>query len=180
MRCNGCNHFVVSFQVNNQKLLGLNHVEVVTILKELPQSVRIVCGRRTIPSAFEEEELLSESTVSARVLELMSLNDYNCCPSFNSQNGLSGSLQNLSPSGERLVKAKSDGSLASSTTESVSLAKAKSRSLEPLTGLAMWSSEPIDVELIKGDRGLGFSILDYQVSVVSIFCSSTLNVYGME
>lgn len=35
-------------------------------------------------------------------------------------------------------------------------------SLEPLTGLAMWSSEPQIIELVKGDRGLGFSILDYQ------------------
>lgn len=38
----------------------------------------------------------------------------------------------------------------------------KSRSLEPLTGLAMWSSEPQIIELTKGERGLGFSILDYQ------------------
>lgn len=37
-----------------------------------------------------------------------------------------------------------------------------SRSLEPLTGLAMWSSEPQIIELVKGERGLGFSILDYQ------------------
>lgn len=36
------------------------------------------------------------------------------------------------------------------------------RSLEPLTGLAMWSSEPQIIELVKGERGLGFSILDYQ------------------
>lgn len=36
------------------------------------------------------------------------------------------------------------------------------RSLEPLTGLAMWSSLPQIIELVKGERGLGFSILDYQ------------------
>lgn len=34
--------------------------------------------------------------------------------------------------------------------------------MEPLTGLAMWSSETQIIELIKGERGLGFSILDYQ------------------
>lgn len=42
-------HFIwvnFSWQVNGQKLLGLNHVEVVGILKELPGSVRLVCGRR--------------------------------------------------------------------------------------------------------------------------------------
>lgn len=69
---------------------------------------------------------------------------------------------------DRLVKAKSDGSLASATTTATvtdaSFNKIKSRSLEPLTGLAMWSSEPQIIELVKGERGLGFSILDYQVN----------------
>ncbi len=40
--------------------------------------------------------------------------------------------------------------------------KLKSRSLEPLTSLAMWSEKVLIIELVKGDRGLGFSILDYQ------------------
>lgn len=83
------------------------------------------------------------------------------------QSILGGSLQNLLPSTDRLVKAKSDGSLASTTTTATvtdaSLNKMKSRSLEPLTGLAMWSSEPQIIQLVKGERGLGFSILDYQV-----------------
>lgn len=68
----------------------------------------------------------------------------------------------LSQVTERLIKAKSDGSLASTDKTEVSLSKVKSRSLEPLTGLAMWSSQPHIIELFKGDRGLGFSILDYQ------------------
>jgi multiple PDZ domain protein len=33
-------------QVNGRRLLGLNHVEVVSILKDLPMHVRIVCARR--------------------------------------------------------------------------------------------------------------------------------------
>lgn len=87
---------------------------------------------------------------------------------FPLQNILGGSLQNLIPATDRLVKAKSDGSLASTTTTATatdaSFSKMKSRSLEPLTGLAMWSSEPQIIELMKGERGLGFSILDYQVN----------------
>ncbi|KAG8223742.1 hypothetical protein J437_LFUL003107 [Ladona fulva] len=132
-----------------------------------------------------------------------------------SQSILGGSLQNLLPTTDRLVKAKSDGSLASSSTATATIssaahtpgashapttptfsspssssapgsssgpsgdvgagdislglgvggglsAKMRSRSLEPLTGLAMWSSEPQVIELVKGERGLGFSILDYQ------------------
>ena len=39
------------------------------------------------------------------------------------------------------------------------------RSLEPLTGLAVWSDETVIIELEKGAAGLGFSILDYQVWV---------------
>lgn len=65
----------------------------------------------------------------------------------------------------RLVKAKSDGSLylyeVNSSLELLSK-KIKSRSLEPLSGLIIWSN-PVIIELQKTERGgLGFSILDYQ------------------
>ena len=67
---------------------------------------------------------------------------------------------------ERLVKAKSDQDLpiaSGALGHEPMLNRLKSRSLEPLAGLAMWSTEPVVIELQKGDRGLGFSILDYQV-----------------
>ncbi|XP_026684635.1 patj homolog, partial [Diaphorina citri] len=150
----GMNHIAVvtilkelpSLQVNEHRLLGMNHIAVVTILKELPVNVRMVCAR----SERERTGLINTSQDKA---------------AFAARNILGGSLQNLMPAMERLVKAKSDGSLASSSgTQAASspLSKLKSRSLEPLTGLAMWSSEPQIIELTKGDRGLGFSILDYQ------------------
>ena len=75
------------------------------------------------------------------------------------------SLQSLQPASDRLVKAKSDGSISSSgptTDNSALLSKLKSKSLEPLTGLAMWTDEVLTIELLKTERGLGFSILDYQ------------------
>lgn len=137
-------------EVNGQKLLGLNHVEVVGILKELPRSVRLVCGRRA-PGAPPPLHPIDAPTADR--------------DTFAARNILGGSLQNLIPGSERLVKAKSDGSLASSATAATnetSFNRMKSRSLEPLTGLAMWSSESQVIELMKGDRGLGFSILDYQ------------------
>ena len=45
--------------MNGYQLLGLNHVDVVVILKELPQHVRIVCARKldspdTLASEDEE------------------------------------------------------------------------------------------------------------------------------
>lgn len=127
-------------EVNGHQLLGMNHHEVVSILKELPLDVCMVCGRS--PSNIFREETYPERSVLTR------------------------SLNNLLPASDRLVKAKSDGSLASSIavagSSEASFSKMKSRSLEPLTGLAMWSSEPQIIELVKGERGLGFSILDYQ------------------
>ncbi|XP_026845742.1 patj homolog isoform X1 [Drosophila miranda] len=132
-------------EVNGERLLGMNHLEVVAILKELPLDVRMVCGRNKNTSLLP----FSDDTLKK----------------------LSNNFENLLPATDRLVKAKSDGSLATAGSvadaDSVAAAansftKLKSRSLEPLTGLAMWSSQPQIIELVKGDRGLGFSILDYQ------------------
>ncbi|XP_059614834.1 patj homolog [Phlebotomus argentipes] len=131
-------------EVNGQRLLGMNHLEVVSILKELPQDVRMVCARdRNQMVPFTEE---------------------NICNALGLGFQSSPNLENLTPASERLVKAKSDGSLATSASSQTdeNFVKMKSRSLEPLTGLAMWSSEPQIIELVKGERGLGFSILDYQ------------------
>ena len=91
-------------------------------------------------------------------------------------------ITNTAAANERLVKAKSDGSISSSaptSDNSALLSKLKSKSLEPLTGkaalqsllmcnantvkgLAMWTDEVLTIELQKTERGLGFSILDYQ------------------
>lgn len=46
-------------------------------------------------------------------------------------------------------------------TDEPSLQKTKSRSLDG-TNVAMWSDDVEFVDLIKGDKGLGFSVLDYQ------------------
>ncbi|XP_046389110.1 patj homolog [Ischnura elegans] len=189
-------------EVNGCRLLGLNHVEVVANLKELPMHVRMVCARKSADAQPQHRLLIDTAQDRA---------------AFAARSILGGSLQNLLPATDRLVKAKSDGSLASSSTATATVssaahtpgatshapttptyssqssssapgsssgpsadavpssdmslglgsvvglsAKMRSRSLEPLTGLAMWSSEPQVIELVKGERGLGFSILDYQ------------------
>ncbi|XP_017783678.1 PREDICTED: patj homolog [Nicrophorus vespilloides] len=130
-------------EVNEHMLLGMNHHEVVSILKELPLHVRMVCGRTPNSISLKQPDQIQNN--------------------INERNGLGGSLQNLVSASDRLVKAKSDGSIATAAaTTEISFNKIKSRSLEPLTGLAMWSSLPQIIELVKGERGLGFSILDYQ------------------
>lgn len=132
-------------EVNGERLYGMNHLEVVAILKELPQDVIMVCGRR-----------------NCEIIEISDNSD---------RDQLNTNFVKMVPASERLVKAKSDGNLATPlSTNVVDTFKLKSRSLEPLTGLAMWSSEPQIIELIKGDRGLGFSILDYQDPMDSNDC----------
>ncbi|KPI94885.1 Multiple PDZ domain protein [Papilio xuthus] len=121
-------------EVNGHRLLGMNHLEVVSILKELSSEVCMVCARpRAAPAP-------APAPAPHHALD-------------------------LAPPAHTLVKAKSDGSLAGAGGEeggTLAAGKARSRSLEPLTGLAMWASEPQIIELVKGERGLGFSILDYQ------------------
>ena len=138
-------------EVNGRKLLGLYHTDVVAILKDLPVDVRIVCARS-----------ISQSTAVGT--------------GAGNEGKQLGGLMAGAAAAERLVKAKSDGSISSTgTTTEVSQqpgqqqgdraqpsSKLKSRSLEPLTSLAMWSEQVLCIELVKGDRGLGFSILDYQ------------------
>ncbi|XP_065922560.1 multiple PDZ domain protein isoform X9 [Magallana gigas] len=131
-------------EVNGRRLLGLNHKEVVGILKELPQHVRLVCARHKETENYTDQDKIE--------------NGY----STYLQSNYSG-VNEVSPITERLVKAKSENTLAS-TDESVlqQMMKNKSRSLEELTNFKMWSIEPVVIELCKGDKGLGFSILDYK------------------
>ncbi|KAG5670535.1 hypothetical protein PVAND_000792 [Polypedilum vanderplanki] len=130
-------------EVNNQRLLGMNHMQVVSILKELPQDVRMVCRR-----GMTEIISFTEDNYRNALIDHGHANDSN--------------NSNTSLLSDRLVKAKSDGSLATAVGNGDGFIKMKSRSLEPLTGLAMWSSQSQIIELVKGERGLGFSILDYQ------------------
>lgn len=135
-------------EVNGQKLVGLSHVDVVKILRELPNIVRLVCLRKDIT---DNRVINTSQDIEA----------------FEQRNILGGSLKNLLAQPEqRLIKALSETSLHTSSTVTVSdesggLNKEKSRSME-MSSPAMWSDDIEYVELQKKDRGLGFSILDYQ------------------
>ncbi|PZC76817.1 patj homolog [Helicoverpa armigera] len=131
-------------EANEYRLHGLTHTEVVNILKKLPNRVRLVCARSSIDSGPRP------------LINLASDRE-----GFEARKIISGSLNNLTT----LVKAQSDTSINTSSTATLtnhSGHSKKSRSLECVSGLAMWQSKEDIVELFKGDQGLGFSILDYQ------------------
>ncbi|KAL5283370.1 hypothetical protein ACFFRR_005950 [Megaselia abdita] len=125
-------------QVNEHKLQGLKHIDVVKILKELPTEVKLICARGpqapTIintsqnPEAFETRSLLP---------------------------GGHQSLQGL------LTKAQSESSLYTSSTATLT-DQQRSKSVENVSGLALWTCDVTYITIEKTDRGFGFSILDYQ------------------
>ena len=129
-------------QVNEHKLQGLRHTEVVKIIKNLPEKVKFVCARgnsaREVintsqnPEAFEARSILAQSLV-----------------------------QSLCMPGTLTTKALSESSLYTSSTATITDMQ-KSKSMENVSGLALWTDEVTFVSLEKTEKGFGFSILDYQ------------------
>ncbi|CAH2244854.1 jg23064 [Pararge aegeria aegeria] len=130
-------------EANEYRLHGLTHTEVVNILKQLPNRVRLVCARSSTDSGPRPVINLAQDREG-----------------FEARKIISGSLNNLTT----IVKAQSDTSINTSSTATLTnhSSSKKSRSLECVSGLAMWQSKEDIIELFKGDQGLGFSILDYQ------------------
>lgn len=125
-------------QVNEHKLQGLTHTNVVKILKELPVEVKMICARgpssRSVINTSQDPE------------------------AFDTRSILPGghlTLQGLLP------KAQSESSLYTSSTATITDHQ-RSKSVERVSGLALWNSEVIYFEMDKSDKGFGFSILDYQ------------------
>ncbi|XP_023159350.1 patj homolog isoform X2 [Ceratitis capitata] len=126
-------------QVNEYKLQGLKHTEVVKILKELPTHVKLICARGpTAPSVINTSQ-------NPEAFETRSL-----LP------GGHQSLQNL-----LTTKAQSESSLYTSSTATLT-DQQRSKSLENVSGLALWSSDITTIEIEKTEFGFGFSVLDYQ------------------
>ncbi|XP_047555365.1 multiple PDZ domain protein isoform X3 [Lutra lutra] len=119
-------------EVNGITLLGENHQDVVTILKELPIEVTMVCCRRTVPPT------------SQTGLDSLDLCDIELTEKPHVDLGeFTGSSETEDP-----VLAMTDD---------------VGQNAEEVQGsLAMWEVDVQHIELEKGNKGLGFSILDYQ------------------
>ncbi|XP_067937564.1 multiple PDZ domain protein-like isoform X3 [Watersipora subatra] len=125
-------------EVNDVTLLGVNHKEVVATLKELTNGVKMVCARARTHT--QSQLLFSQDREKFFKPPLYTRNEQDI---------------------ERLAKSRSDEML-NNLKRNGDPPKQTSASLEPLTGLAVWSDETVLIELEKGAAGLGFSILDYQ------------------
>lgn len=143
-------------QVNEHKLQGLRHVDVVKILKELPSSVKLVCARGTRapsiintsqnPEAFETRSLLPGGHQSLQ----------NLLSKAQSESSLyTSSTATLTDTTAAAAAAAAAAGAAAGTTQ-------RSKSLENVSGLALWSCDVTMVSIDKTEQGFGFSILDYQ------------------
>ncbi|NXO16938.1 MPDZ protein, partial [Oriolus oriolus] len=119
-------------EVNEISLLGENHKDVVSILKELPIKVTMVCCRPVAPPVTQPE-----------VLESLSLSEVQLTEKGHVELGFIGSSD-------------TEGAALETADEGQSMEEVQSSSL------AMWETEVQHIELEKGSMGLGFSILDYQ------------------
>ncbi|KAG5671373.1 hypothetical protein PVAND_001574 [Polypedilum vanderplanki] len=128
-------------QVNEHRLQGLRHTDVVKIIKNLPERVKIVCAR----GKHEREVINTSQNPEA----------------FETRSILAGGLQSLCMPGQLTTKALSESSLYTSSTATMT-DQQKSKSMENVSGLALWEDEVTYVTLEKTDKGFGFSILDYQ------------------
>ncbi|XP_039422463.1 multiple PDZ domain protein isoform X7 [Corvus cornix cornix] len=119
-------------EVNQISLLGENHKDVVSILKELPIKVTMVCCRPVAPPITQPE-----------ILESLSLSEVQLTEKGHIELGFIGSSD-------------TEGTVLETADEGQSVEEVQSSSL------AMWETEVQHIELEKGSMGLGFSILDYQ------------------
>ncbi|VDM55817.1 unnamed protein product, partial [Angiostrongylus costaricensis] len=130
-------------QVNHSILYGESHVTVRQALTRAVNSgapVTLVVARRT-----QHVNVFQPTT----------------------ERSLPASYSLLASGNEKIVKAKSEVNIPDLTNETEALLhqvsrRLRTRSLEPLTGLAVWNCVPLVVCLMKDERGLGFSVVDYQ------------------
>ncbi|KAL7374805.1 hypothetical protein ABVT39_007383 [Epinephelus coioides] len=120
-------------EVNGISLIGETHKEVVRILKELPLCVYMTCCRPAPHLQTDMDAVQPESETLSTVSKLKKQIDLSSV----------------------LVAEDSEVNTAAATQDNVT---------EEAIGspLAMWELEIQNIELEKGEGGLGFSILDYQ------------------
>ncbi|XP_063962809.1 multiple PDZ domain protein-like isoform X3 [Lytechinus pictus] len=144
-------------EVNGTRLLGLNHEAVVTILKDLPQHVRLVCAR-SADSVFPQTVMSDESLPSME--NPISDDDGIKLPDFS----VGGSAEPVEEQVSLNVSAGMEMTtpMLPALDDSGSPLEYSIQTEASQEKDSMWSEDIQYIELEKGDRGLGFSILDYQ------------------
>nr|XP_018667522.1 multiple PDZ domain protein isoform X2 [Ciona intestinalis] len=174
-------------EVNGNHLLGLSHVEVVVILKELPLTVRMVCARpkeHWTRDPARDSVVFEEKDGDFLEMKMPPINDpMNIIPpahenvdddtssdSSLSQDSISQiqmHLPEMPPMQNQVYESELPTPVnqfhpQSSVSDSDETDVETSPKNEQEQLNSAWEDEVTVIELEKGDRGLGFSILDFQ------------------
>ncbi|KAI4808574.1 hypothetical protein KUCAC02_000631 [Chaenocephalus aceratus] len=123
-------------EVNGLSLIGETHKEVVRILKELPLCVYMTCCRPAPHLQTDMHDVQPEPEILSTVSALKKQIDLS------------------------IVRAAADSEVKAAAAAAVTEEKVTEEVVA--SPLAMWELEIHNIELEKGEGGLGFSILDYQ------------------
>ncbi|XP_051875783.1 multiple PDZ domain protein isoform X3 [Pristis pectinata] len=147
-------------EVNGIPLLGKNHKDVVSILKDLPISVTMVCCHPVL-------EVRRETDIDSMVSIEEPLQANEEVEFLPSSVPLAWSRDQGEPAGNKGFLQMHTDNEFTATSEAdnsavVDLDREQSCVDKQGSHLAMWEDEIQNIELEKGSSGLGFSILDYQ------------------
>ncbi|XP_043917171.1 multiple PDZ domain protein isoform X3 [Protopterus annectens] len=142
-------------EVNGISLLGQNHKDVVSVLKELPINVTVVCCRSLHLLDLDPE---AEDDILAEEVMCLTEKGFDFLPSSINPPWKS------SEEARDVEKEIEQGPVGASETDDVINNSGNGPCIEEMqsSALAMWETEIQHIMLEKGISGLGFSILDYQ------------------
>ncbi|XP_016137767.1 inaD-like protein [Sinocyclocheilus grahami] len=154
-------------EVNGVQLYGKSRREAVAFLREVPPPFTLVCCRRLAEEGSEyhpESEEWHSSSPSASLQEQIENNLSMFAKDTSLRNSMREEFQARQATAvEREVNDEEEPQEPSSPEkEQMDEEKDDEEEVEDEGELALWSQNVQVVELEKGERGLGFSILDYQ------------------
>ncbi|XP_043570484.1 multiple PDZ domain protein isoform X6 [Chiloscyllium plagiosum] len=161
----GCNGKLYSgdelLEVNGIPLLGQSHKDVVSILKDLPVSVTMVCCRPILKPKHETDV---DHMVSAEEPIQSMEEPLEFLPSSAPVAWIEDQAESILAHGflQRHVNPNEMNATSDVDDAVVGEIERRQSGVEAQNSLAMWESEIQNIELEKGSSGLGFSILDYQ------------------
>ncbi|XP_059500561.1 multiple PDZ domain protein isoform X2 [Stegostoma tigrinum] len=161
----GCNGRLYSgdelLEVNGIPVLGQSHKDVVSILKDLPVSVTMICCR-PIPKSKKETDVDHMAPIEEPIQSIDKPLEF--LHSSAPRPWIEDQTESVVANGflQRHINLNEINATSDIDDAVVGEMERKQSDVEAQSSLAMWESEIQNIELEKGSSGLGFSILDYQ------------------
>ncbi|XP_026054157.1 inaD-like protein isoform X2 [Carassius auratus] len=153
-------------EVNGVQLYGKSRREAVAFLREVPPPFTLVCCRRLQGSEYHpESEEWNSSSPSASLQEQIENNLSMFAKDTSLRNSMREAFQASQATAEEQEVNDEEEPQDPSSPEKVQMDEENNdeeEEEEDEVELALWSPNVQVLELEKGERGLGFSILDYQ------------------